>query len=144
MLTLVNSDWTGARVREQHGIDSETLYPPIYAHFRHIPWAERRPDFLTIGRISPEKNFLEIVDVLSRVRQVVDDGPHLTIVGSPDDPGYTERLKRRIEELEAKLGLFTELDALVRPDAVLATNTSALSVTEIAAAVERTLQLAAA
>jgi 3-hydroxybutyryl-CoA dehydrogenase len=39
-----------------------------------------------------------------------------------------------VEELDAKLALFSELDRLVRPDAILATNTSALSVTEIAAA----------
>jgi 3-hydroxybutyryl-CoA dehydrogenase len=39
-----------------------------------------------------------------------------------------------VEELEAKLALFAELEAIVRPDTVLATNTSALSVTEIAAA----------
>jgi 3-hydroxybutyryl-CoA dehydrogenase len=39
-----------------------------------------------------------------------------------------------IEELEPKLVLFAELERLCRPDAVLATNTSALSVTEIAAA----------
>jgi 3-hydroxybutyryl-CoA dehydrogenase len=42
-----------------------------------------------------------------------------------------------VEELPAKLELFAELDRLCRPDAVLATNTSALSVTEIAAGTER-------
>jgi 3-hydroxybutyryl-CoA dehydrogenase len=40
-----------------------------------------------------------------------------------------------VEELDAKLALFRELEGIVRADAVLATNTSALSVTEIAAAV---------
>jgi 3-hydroxybutyryl-CoA dehydrogenase len=40
-----------------------------------------------------------------------------------------------VEDLDAKLELFGELERIVRPDAVLATNTSALSVTEIAAAV---------
>ncbi len=40
-----------------------------------------------------------------------------------------------VEELPAKLELFAELERTVRPDAILATNTSALSVTEIAAAV---------
>jgi 3-hydroxybutyryl-CoA dehydrogenase len=40
-----------------------------------------------------------------------------------------------IEDLEVKLALFSELDGIVRSDAILATNTSALSVTEIAAAV---------
>jgi 3-hydroxybutyryl-CoA dehydrogenase len=40
-----------------------------------------------------------------------------------------------VEELEPKQELFAELERIVRPDAVLATNTSALSVTEIASAV---------
>jgi 3-hydroxybutyryl-CoA dehydrogenase len=39
-----------------------------------------------------------------------------------------------VEELGPKLELFAELERLVRPDTILATNTSALSVTEIAAA----------
>ena len=42
-----------------------------------------------------------------------------------------------VEELEPKRELFAELDRICRPDAVLATNTSALSVTEIAAATTR-------
>ena len=39
-----------------------------------------------------------------------------------------------VEELEPKRALFAELERICRPDAVLASNTSALSVTEIAAA----------
>ncbi len=40
-----------------------------------------------------------------------------------------------VEELDPKRELFAELERICRPDAVLATNTSALSVTEIAGAV---------
>ena len=40
-----------------------------------------------------------------------------------------------VEDLGAKLELFGALEGIVRPDAILATNTSALSVTEIAAGV---------
>jgi len=40
-----------------------------------------------------------------------------------------------VEDLEAKHALFAELEEIVRPDAILATNTSALSVTEIASAI---------
>jgi 3-hydroxybutyryl-CoA dehydrogenase len=40
-----------------------------------------------------------------------------------------------VEDLDAKRGLFRELERICSPGAVLATNTSALSVTEIAAAV---------
>jgi 3-hydroxybutyryl-CoA dehydrogenase len=42
-----------------------------------------------------------------------------------------------VEELDAKRQLFRELEGVVAPEAVLATNTSALSVTEIASATER-------
>jgi 3-hydroxybutyryl-CoA dehydrogenase len=42
-----------------------------------------------------------------------------------------------IEDLDAKRALFRDLDAIVSPQAVLATNTSALSVGDIAAATER-------
>jgi 3-hydroxybutyryl-CoA dehydrogenase len=42
-----------------------------------------------------------------------------------------------VEQVEAKKELFAALERVVRPEAILATNTSALSVTEIAAATER-------
>jgi 3-hydroxybutyryl-CoA dehydrogenase len=42
-----------------------------------------------------------------------------------------------VEELAPKRELFAELDRITRPEAVLATNTSALSVTEIASATKR-------
>jgi 3-hydroxybutyryl-CoA dehydrogenase len=42
-----------------------------------------------------------------------------------------------VEDLDAKRSLFRELDGLVAPDALLATNTSALPVTEIARATGR-------
>jgi 3-hydroxybutyryl-CoA dehydrogenase len=46
-------------------------------------------------------------------------------------------IEAAFEDLEVKRELFAKLDRLVSPDAILATNTSALSVTEIAAATER-------
>jgi len=42
-----------------------------------------------------------------------------------------------VEDLDAKRELFAELDRVCAPDAILATNTSALSVTEIAEATDR-------
>src|ERR671922_73484 len=46
-------------------------------------------------------------------------------------------IEAAFEDLDVKRELFAELDRLVGTDAILATNTSALSVTEIAAATER-------
>jgi 3-hydroxybutyryl-CoA dehydrogenase len=45
-------------------------------------------------------------------------------------------IEAAFESLDVKHELFRELEAAVRPDAILATNTSALSVTEIAAVTE--------
>ena len=42
-----------------------------------------------------------------------------------------------VERLDVKQGLFTELEGILGPDAVLATNTSSLSVTAIASALKR-------
>jgi len=46
-------------------------------------------------------------------------------------------IEAALEELELKRELFAELDRVTRPDAILATNTSALSVSEIAEVTER-------
>src|SRR3954470_11072905 len=45
-------------------------------------------------------------------------------------------IEAAFEDLDVKHALFRELEAAVRPDAILATNTSALSVTEIASVAE--------
>lgn len=45
-------------------------------------------------------------------------------------------IEAALEELELKRELFAELDRVTRPDAILATNTSALSVSDIAEATE--------
>ena len=47
-----------------------------------------------------------------------------------------------VERLDIKKSLFAELEALVSPTAVLATNTSSLSVTSIAAGLQHTRRLA--
>ena len=49
-----------------------------------------------------------------------------------------------VEELEAKRRLFTELEALVSDDCILASNTSSLSITAIAAACRRPARVAGA
>ncbi len=62
----------------------------------------------------------------------------LTLATGLDELGGCDLVVEAIvEELEPKRELFAELDRITRPEAVLATNTSALSVTEIAAATGR-------
>ena len=92
-LTLANSDWTAARVHEHLGIDVRTLYPPVVGGGPAIAWEQRRPAFLALGRISPEKEFERLMNILARVRAGVPDLT-LTIVGTSDRHGraYFDRL----------------------------------------------------
>ena len=62
------------------------------------------------------------------------------ITGSTDieiDKDADLIIEAATENLEAKKALFAELDALCKPETIIATNTSALSITEIAAATNR-------
>jgi glycosyltransferase involved in cell wall biosynthesis len=96
-LTLVNSNWTGTKVKERYGIGSTTLYPPVPGVFSDVPWAEREDGFVCIGRISPEKELEKIIDILTEVR--TQRWPvHLHIIGAHDNSGYYERVRRRVHQ----------------------------------------------
>jgi 3-hydroxybutyryl-CoA dehydrogenase len=76
------------------------------------------------GRLTPEERDA----ALARLR---------TTTELADLAGCDLVVEAVVEELDAKRQLFRELEGVVAPQAVLATNTSALSVTEIASATER-------
>jgi len=96
-LTLVNSNWTGTKVKECYGIGSTTLYPPVPGVFSDVPWAEREDGCVCIGRISPEKELEKIIDILTAVR--TQRWPvHLHIIGAHDNSGYYERVRQRVHQ----------------------------------------------
>jgi 3-hydroxybutyryl-CoA dehydrogenase len=87
--------------------------------------ADRIGHFLTRKVEKGQRTQAERDAAVSRLRTTID----------LDDLGDCDLvIEAIVEELGAKRDLFAELGRLCRPDAVLATNTSALSVTEIASA----------
>ncbi len=76
------------------------------------------------GKISAE----EKIEVMGRIQGSTD----IAIVKDAD-----LIIEAASEDMEAKKALFAELDELCGPDAILATNTSSLSITEIATATKR-------
>lgn len=81
-VTLVNSDWTGSKVKEFYGIDAITVYPPIPGEFPDIPWYQRENGFVSIGRFCPGKRFEAVIEILTKVRARISD-LHLHIIGTP-------------------------------------------------------------
>ena len=100
-VTLVNSNWTGEHVRKLLGIQTRTLYPPVVDPAPGLPWTERRNAFLTIGRISPEKEYERVIKILARVREHAPDVT-LTIVGTWDR--YASRYFNTLTTLARSLG----------------------------------------
>src|SRR5262245_36901588 len=107
-LTLVNSNCTGAKVREVHGIGSTTLYPPVSGVFPEGPWTEREDGFVCIGRIAPEKELDKVIDVLMGVRARGQD-VHLHLIGAPDHSSYYQDIRRRVQENSSWLFLAENL-----------------------------------
>jgi glycosyltransferase involved in cell wall biosynthesis len=81
-LTLVNSNWTGNKVKEFYGIDATTVYPPIPGKFSGISWNDRENGFVCIGRFSLGKRFEAITEILAKVKSTIPD-VHLHIIGTP-------------------------------------------------------------
>ncbi len=100
-LTLVNSNWTGEHVRSFLGGHPRTLYPPVADAGPGLPWAERAPHFLAVGRISPEKEYERVMRILARVRVHAPD-LRLTIVGTSDR--HTARYFGTLQSLARSLG----------------------------------------
>ncbi len=78
-----------------------------------------------------DKGKIPSAEVLAMVERIVP-------VGSLEELGESDFVVEAVtEQLETKLSLFEKLDAAVKPGAILATNTSSISVTRIAAATKR-------
>jgi glycosyltransferase involved in cell wall biosynthesis len=100
-LTLANSDWTAAHVKRHLGIHARTLYPPVADPGVGLPWSERQPVFLSLGRISPEKEYERSMRILARVRERVPDIT-FTIVGTWDR--HAQRYFNSLQRLATSLG----------------------------------------
>jgi 3-hydroxybutyryl-CoA dehydrogenase len=71
-------------------------------------------------------------EILARIRPTTD---------LADATGAEIVVEAIIENFDAKAALFRELDALMPPETILATNTSSLSITKLAAATKRPAQV---
>ena len=116
-LTLVNSDWTGARVQRSLGVPTRTLYPPVVDPAPGLAWDERRAGFLAIGRISPEKELERVMRILARVRREHPDVT-LTVVGTWDR--HSRHYRKQLLDQAGALGPWIEFKENVSRDDVRA------------------------
>ena len=99
----------------------------------------RRQTSVDGGRATVEKKLAKLV-AKEKLTQEDMDAAMARISGSTDleimkDADFI--IEAATEDMEAKKALFKDLDELCKPECIIATNTSALSITEIAAATGR-------
>lgn len=100
-VTLANSNWTASHIKRLLGIQARTLYPPVADPAPAPPWSSRARGFVSIGRISPEKEYERSMRILARVRKT-HPNITLTIVGTTDRHG--KRYYDHLRALAASLG----------------------------------------
>lgn len=84
----------------------------------------------SLGRLVKKEKLTE--DEASKARERIDSGTELH--GAAEADFVVEAI---VEDLEAKRSLFQELDDVTRNGVILATNTSSISITKLAAATKR-------
>ncbi len=92
---LVNSDWTGDKVRRSYNLSATTLYPPATASSNCREWDKRENGVLCIGRLTPAKRMDAVISILAYVReQQLDLKLHLVgpRAAHPDYRAYDRRL----------------------------------------------------
>ncbi len=104
-----------------------------------VVFRARREESINKGKATIEKNLSKMVakgkidegkkaEILSRIQGSVD----IDIIKDAD-----LIIEAATENIDAKKALFKELDDFCKPEAIIATNTSSLSITEIAAVTNR-------
>jgi glycosyltransferase involved in cell wall biosynthesis len=92
-VTVVNSDWVGALVRERHGGATVTIHPPAAGRFPDVPWEAREDGVVCVGRYSREKRFELLIDIVEAVR-ARGAKVHLHLVGRDHHPEYRRAIER--------------------------------------------------
>jgi glycosyltransferase involved in cell wall biosynthesis len=93
-MVIANSRWSARVVREMFGIESRLLYPPVVGGFPEVPFEEREPGFVCLGRMAPEKRVEVAVEIVDRVRCSGHPEVHLHLVGGIDHSAYGRDLRR--------------------------------------------------
>ena len=110
-LSLANSTFIAGRIRQVHNVDSVILYPPVPGVFPNVPWEQRVPGFVAVGRIHRCKRWDMAVAILDEVRRRGCD-VSLTLIGHLDEA----QILSQLEALQATRPWFRILNDLSRQE----------------------------
>lgn len=69
-LVIANSQWSANLLKQLCNVEcAVVVYPPVWAEFPIVSWAEKELAFVMIGRIAPEKQIERAIEILGAVRR---------------------------------------------------------------------------
>jgi len=95
-LFIADSQNIARQITQVYGVGSIVLYPPVAGGFLNIPWEQRLPAFIAVGRIARPKRWHLAVKILDGLRA----RGHLlafTVAGHREDPVYEQELQKLAE-----------------------------------------------
>lgn len=95
---LANSNWTAQKTNIR--FPCETIYPPVdTSNINLVDWNEKEDSFVTIGRVTPEKNILRNINIIN---EVVSMGNNIEyhIVGPTGDSTYSEDVREYVSNYD--------------------------------------------
>jgi glycosyltransferase involved in cell wall biosynthesis len=94
---LSNSNWTAGVVNEIYDVCPQTVYPPVdTSEFSSSPLTKQEHGFVSIGRLSPDKNILRNIEIVERLYERGHD-VHLHLIGPAPRSDYLATIKDRID-----------------------------------------------
>jgi glycosyltransferase involved in cell wall biosynthesis len=90
-VTLCNSAYTLEAYRRAYERDARVLHPPVHLSRHGLPWQQRAPRVLCVGRLAPEKRLMDAVAVVERAR-ALGAALELELIGAAEDSGTRSEL----------------------------------------------------
>jgi len=121
-LMVTNSHWTARQINRIYDVEPVVLYPPVRWSGTRRDWVERKPCFVSLGRLSPDKRLMEVIDILERVRQRGFE-VELEIIGNEDKvagQAFIRQLRERIVQAGGWVRLHENVDRTTLEDIVSA------------------------
>ena len=78
---VANSEWTARAVESIYNTRPQVVYPPVPSIEDSQPWSQRQDGIVVLGRIAPDRNVLQVIELIDTIRQRGYD-LHLHLVGS--------------------------------------------------------------
>ncbi len=94
---VTNSHWTAEQSAPYTPTAPIVIYPAVTTAFELVPWEARSTRFVSIGRISPEKQLEDAIAILESVRERGFE-VGLTIYGVFDQDSYSQSILQLCQE----------------------------------------------